>query len=156
MTKDELNDLLLNIEDLSKEKRTAKERLKLLLPHKKEMEELLKNNPKWVSFISPIEKDLFYRFYPEKEKWICTDFQIAWYYALLANAYMDLGNVDGFLENAYKAHGLDPTCTALTMNIITAIDHYEKEEYYTRSFAMLLSLPKYSTNRTEMANYLCI
>ncbi len=119
MTKDELNELLCNIEDMSKEKRSAEERLKLLLPHKREMEELLKNNPKWVSFISPIEKDIFYRFYPEKEKWICIDFPIAWYYALLANAYMDLENVDDFLENACKAHALDPTCTALTMNIIT-------------------------------------
>lgn len=153
MNKDELNDVLFKVQSLSHEEKNAGEILKLLLPYKREMDDLLKKNPKWVSFITPIEKDLFDRFYPEKEKWIYTDFPIAWYYSLLSNAYLDLKRIDDYLENAFKAHGLDPTCSSLTMNIISTIDHYQKSEYYTRSFAMLLSFPKYCTDKEEMADY---
>ncbi len=153
MNKDALNDDLLKVYDLSSQPGTVEERLKLLLPYKNEMDDLLKKNPRWVSFISPIEKDLFDKLYPEKEKWIYTDFPIAWYYSLLSNVYMDLEEIDDYLKCALKTRALDPTCAGLTMEIITIIDQKEKAEYYPHVFPMLLSFPKYSTDKNDMANY---
>lgn len=125
-----------------------------LLKYKKEVDDILSRENDLVSFSSPISKDIFMNFYPEKEKYKIDDRKIALYYFYLARLYDAEKNQHEALANYLNVIRLTKTNCYMFVEVINRIRATKEKNLYALLPTLYAEGFKYCVSRYDLASLL--
>lgn len=140
---------LAKVTKLSFDPENSLEIIALLLPYKDYVDKKVAGK-NVISFYSPLDKDLFYKFKAEDKKYKIVQPEYAMFYFYLGQAYAFLGNYDEAIKFLKKAHKINPMDVKIT-NVLLGCMFNDYKHSYPEKRALIDHECKFSLSKSMLS-----